>query len=604
MPQLILSARGKGKPTVFPLFKKITTIGSSTDNDVVLAEPGILACHAHILYDGKNFVISEADKNAEVLVNGRRRKTHALADQDGLRVGPAVLTFSLFDEITGDDEVPDSTTAANHALEALEKLEEFSERLFGIYDVPKLLEQLMDDIVALTKADKGFLILMDGDAPVVRVARNIAREAIDSHHVAFSDSIVQKVMRTRRPVIVSDALHDREFSGSTSIINLRLCSVMCAPLQSKGSFLGLIYVGNDNIVNLFRPYQLDVLRVFASQAALIIANALLVNDIEVDRSRLRQQLADQQFGEIIGACDSMKAIYTKVDKLARTDISVLITGETGTGKELIAKEIHKRSPRAKGPFITINCGAIPENLLESELFGHARGAFTGAVTAAIGKFEAADGGTIFMDEVGEMTPALQVKLLRAIQERQITRVGEARPKSVDIRILAATHRDLTEEVKAGRFREDLYYRLNVVNLHLPPLRERGDDVVLIAQYLLGRYAREFSSKVKGFSVEAIREVRRYDWPGNIRELENRIKKAIVFAEGAMVTPDALDFAPSQLRRILPLVDAREEWQREYINEVLRLNGMNRTKTARDLDVDPRTIFRHLEKERDDDSPDA
>jgi transcriptional regulator with GAF, ATPase, and Fis domain len=496
--------------------------------------------------------------------------------------------------------VPDSTTAANHALEALEKLESFSERLHGIYDIERLLDQLMDDIIELSKADKGFLILMDGERPVVRVARNIAKEAIDAGQVAFSDSIVQKVMRTRRPVIVSDALHDREFSGSTSIINLRLCSVMAVPMQTKGNFLGLLYVGNDNIVNLFRPYQLDVLRVFASQAALAIANALLVNELELDRKQLRATLDELQYGDIIGACDSMRLIYSKIDKLAKTDISVLVTGETGTGKELIAKEIHKRSARAKGPFITINCGAIPDNLLESELFGHVRGAFTGAVATAIGKFEAADTGTIFLDEIGEMNPQLQVKLLRAIQERQITRVGEAKPRSVDIRIVTATNRDLTDEVKAGRFREDLYYRLNVVNLHLPPLRDRGEDVVLIAQWLLQRYAREFASKVKGFTPEAIREVRRYDWPGNIRELENRIKKAIVFADGVTVTPSALDFAPDQLRRVLPLAEAREEWQREYINEVLRINNGNRTKAARDLDVDPRTIFRHLEKERDPD----
>jgi transcriptional regulator with GAF, ATPase, and Fis domain len=600
MPQLILAPRGKGKPVLFPLFKKITSIGSSADNDVMLPEPGIAPYHANILYDGKSFVLSEADKATEVLVNGRRRKTHTLADQDSLRIGPAQLTFSLFDEVSTDDDIPDSTTAANHALESLEKLEAFSEKLFGIYDISQLLEALMDDIVDLSKADKGFLILMDGERPVVRVARNIAHREVEDSQVAFSDSIVQKVMQSRRPIIVSDALHDREFSGSTSIINLRLCSVMAVPLQTKGTFLGLIYVGNDNIVNLFRPYQLDVLRVFASQAALIISSALLVSELQVDRKRLKDELQNQQFGEIIGACDSMKAIYAKIEKLAKTDISVLITGETGTGKELIAKEIHKRSVRAKGPFITINCGAIPENLLESELFGHVRGAFTGAVSNAVGKFEAADTGTLFLDEVGELAMSLQVKLLRAIQERQITRVGEARPRAVDIRILTATNRDLLDEVKAGRFREDLYYRLNVVNLHLPPLRDRGEDIVLIAQYLLTRYARDFSSKVKGFTPEAIREIRRYDWPGNIRELENRIKKAIVFSDGLFVTPSALDFAPDELRRILPLAEAREEWQREYINEVLRLNNGNRTKTARDLDVDPRTIFRHLEKERDDD----
>jgi transcriptional regulator with PAS, ATPase and Fis domain len=235
----------------------------------------------------------------------------------------------------------------------------------------------------------------------------------------------------------------------------------------------------------------------------------------------------------------MQAVYRKVEKIAPTDISVLITGETGTGKELIAREIHTRSPRAGKPFVTINCGAIPENLLESELFGHVKGAFTGAIANKQGKFQAADGGTLFLDEVGEMPLELQVKLLRAIQERVVVRVGDTRSESVDIRILTATNRDLEKEIAGGRFREDLYYRLNVVNLQLPPLRARGEDVIVIARYLLSRYTREFDAKVKGFSPNATVALRKHAWPGNIRELENRIKKAIVLAESTVIGPDDL-----------------------------------------------------------------
>jgi transcriptional regulator with PAS, ATPase and Fis domain len=232
-------------------------------------------------------------------------------------------------------------------------------------------------------------------------------------------------------------------------------------------------------------------------------------------------------------------VFRKVEKIAPTDISVLITGETGTGKELIAREIHARSPRAGKPFVTINCGAIPENLLESELFGHVKGAFTGAVANKQGKFQAADGGTLFLDEIGEMPLELQVKLLRAIQERVVVRVGDTRAESVDIRILAATNRDLEKEIAGGRFREDLYYRLNVVNLQLPPLRARGEDVIVIARYLLSRYTREFDAKVKGFSPNASVAMRKHNWPGNIRELENRIKKAIVLCESTVIGPDDL-----------------------------------------------------------------
>jgi DNA-binding NtrC family response regulator len=213
-----------------------------------------------------------------------------------------------------------------------------------------------------------------------------------------------------------------------------------------------------------------------------------------------------------------------------------------------------------------------------------------------GRFQAANKGTLFLDEIGEMPVALQVKILRALQDRVVLRVGDTVHENVDIRVVAATNRDLETEIKAGRFREDLYYRLNVVHLHLPPLRDRGDDIVVLARYLLGRYAPEYGNKVRGFSPSAIAAIKRHRWPGNIRELENRIKKAAVLADKALLGPEDLSLNPDELPPILALTEARERWQREYINEVLALNGGNRTKTARDLGVDPRTIFRHLEKE--------
>jgi transcriptional regulator with PAS, ATPase and Fis domain len=278
---------------------------------------------------------------------------------------------------------------------------------------------------------------------------------------------------------------------------------------------------------------------------------------------------------------------------------VLITGETGTGKELIANEIHRRSPRAKGPFVVINCGAIPEHLLESELFGHVRGAFTGAVQTREGKFQSASGGTLFLDEIGEMPLQLQVKILRAIQERQVTKVGDNKPEHVDIRVLTATHRDLEQMVRQQAFREDLYYRLNVVQLHLPPLRERGEDVVVLANYLLQKYGEELGGSARlAFAPKALTAVRKYTWPGNVRQLENRIKRAIVLAEGGRITAEDLDIHEEDLEEILPLAEALERFKRRYIDQALERNGDNRTKTARELGVDPRTVFRHLESQRD------
>jgi transcriptional regulator with PAS, ATPase and Fis domain len=292
----------------------------------------------------------------------------------------------------------------------------------------------------------------------------------------------------------------------------------------------------------------------------------------------------------------MMEVFRKLQKVASTDISVLITGETGTGKELIAKEIHRRSTRVDGPFVVINCGAIPENLIESELFGHVKGAFTGAVVSRPGKFQVADKGTLFLDEIGELPLNLQVKLLRALQERVVMRVGDSKPEKVDIRVVAATNRNLEEEIRTGNFREDLYYRLNVVNLWLPPLRDRGDDVLIIARSLLTKYAEELSSAVKGFSPSALASIRKYAWPGNIRQLENRLKKALVLCDQTLLSPEDLDLGAAEDVGIMPLEKAKEEFQRKYVLEALERNNGNRTQTARDLGVDPRTIFRYLEKE--------
>jgi transcriptional regulator with GAF, ATPase, and Fis domain len=465
-------------------------------------------------------------------------------------------------------------------------------------DLGELLDALMDAVIEITNADKGFLILLEGETLDIKVARNLNRENIADAVSQLSDSIIAKVVRSRKPVIISDAMHDDEFASAKSVMHLKVSSVICVPLLDRGRLLGLIYVGNDSIRDLFQDTTLRVLTVFASQAALIVANALLLDELRIDNKRLNERLEQYRFGEIVGTSPPMQQVFRRVEKLAATDVSVLITGETGTGKELIAREIHNRSPRAQKPFVTINCGAIPENLLESELFGHVKGAVTGAVAHKQGKFQAADTGTLFLDEIGEMPIELQVKLLRALQEKVVFRVGDTRAESVDIRILAATNRDLEKEIAGGRFREDLYYRLNVVNVELPPLRVRGDDVLVIARYLLSRYAREYDAKVKGLSPNAAVSIRKHNWPGNIRELENRIKKAIVLCESTVIGPDDLGLTGDTLPQILTLAEAKDKFQREYINEVLALNNGNRTKTARDLGVDPRTVFRHLEKESD------
>jgi transcriptional regulator with GAF, ATPase, and Fis domain len=593
MPSLRLTAPGH-PPTVYNLYKKITSLGSGPDNDIVLPDPLVVDGFA-VHFDGQTYTVL-APRKAEFVVNGKKRGKHKLSHDDRLVLGCCDLRFAMIDEAPPLEEEAAETIAE---LDAYTKLYEFSERLIHQRDLGELLEALMDAVIGITNADKGFLVLLEADTIDVKVARNLNRENIADAVSQLSDSIIAKVVRSRKPVIVSDAMRDDEFSAAKSVMQLKVSSVICVPLLDRGRLLGLIYVGNDSIRDLFQQDTLRILTVFASQASLIVANALLLNELRIDNKRLSERLEQYRFGEIVGTSPPMQQVFRKVEKIAVTDISVLITGETGTGKELIAREIHNRSPRAGKPFVTINCGAIPENLLESELFGHVKGAFTGAVANKQGKFQAADGGTLFLDEIGEMPIELQVKILRALQERVVYRVGDTRPETCDIRILAATNRDLDKEIAAGRFREDLYYRLNVVNVELPPLRQRGEDVLVIARYLLSRYAREYDVKVKGLSPNAAVAIRKHAWPGNIRELENRIKKAIVLSESSVIGPDDLGLTGDVLPQILTLAEAKDKFQREYINEILALNNGNRTKTARDLGVDPRTVFRHLEKESED-----
>ena len=595
MPTLRLIAPGH-PPTVYNLYKKITSLGSGPDNDIVLPDPLVVDGFA-VHFDGQMYTVL-APKRSEFVVNGKKRGKHKLTHDDRLVVGSCELKFAMIDEAAPLEEEAAQTIAD---LDAYTKLYEFSERLIHQRDLTELLDALMDAVIEITNADKGFLVLLEGDTIDVKIARNLNRENIADAVSQLSDSIIAKVVRSRKPVIVSDAMRDDEFGSAKSVMQLKVTSVICVPLLDRGRLLGLIYVGNDSIRALFQQDTFRILTVFSSQASLIVANALLLNELRVDNKRLADRLEQYRFGEIVGTSPPMQQVFRKVEKIAATDISVLITGETGTGKELIAREIHHRSPRASKPFITINCGAIPENLLESELFGHVKGAFTGAVANKLGKFQAADAGTLFLDEIGEMPIELQVKILRALQERVVYRVGDTRPETCDIRILAATNRELEKEIANGRFREDLYYRLNVVNVELPPLRQRGEDVLVIARYLLSRYSREYDVKVKGLSPNAAVAIRKHAWPGNIRELENRIKKAIVLCESSVIGPDDLGLTGDVLPQILTLAEAKDKFQRDYINEVLALNNGNRTKTARDLGVDPRTVFRHLEKESDDPS---
>lgn len=319
--------------------------------------------------------------------------------------------------------------------------------------------------------------------------------------------------------------------------------------------------------------------------------------------RLRQVVSKQnQFSNIIGKSKAMRAVFQMINRVSESTVNISVTGESGTGKELVAKAIHYNSPRKNQPFMAIDCASIPELLLESELFGHVRGAFTDAKSDKKGLFEVAHGGTLFLDEIGEMPLALQPKLLRVIQEKRVRRVGATHSLPVDIRIISATNRDLLESVKAKQFRDDLYYRLNVLQIDLPPLRKRRDDIPLLAGHFLKKYATEQKKRLEGFSESALNILIKYPWPGNVRELENAVERAVTLSQARKKAVSSEDFPPALIggREDQLLLDENlgklaslERMQQEYVVRVLQAVGGNKAKAAQILQIDRKTLYRKL-----------
>src|SRR5258705_1313817 len=360
----------QGGPREYSVHKAVTTIGKSLDNDLSIASPDVVEHHAQIIFDGRDFNLEEGDnRQAEITINGKKKRRGRLCHGDRLALGSAQFAFSMFADATSSsaaDETSDhGPIGASSELQSLRKLQGFSEKLMHKGSIDELFDTMLDGILELTGADKGVVLLTLADQPAdaerkisVRAVRNVSKESITDEKGGVSDSIVRTVLSTAKPVIVSDALADTKLGKSESVVALQLSSVMCAPMLSQGEVIGALYVGNDKVKHLFERPQLDMLTIYGAQASLILQNAMLLSALRADKEKLAAELSDKRFGEIIGACPSMLEVFRKLQKVATTDISVLITGETGTGKELIAREIHRRSNRENGPFVTVNCGAI------------------------------------------------------------------------------------------------------------------------------------------------------------------------------------------------------------------------------------------------------
>ena len=351
--------------------------------------------------------------------------------------------------------------------------------------------------------------------------------------------------------------------------------------QDRDNALKAVQLGAYDFMD--KPVDLEVLKT-------VLQRANYLHGLEKENQKLVEREEKRGHPDIIGTSPVMAKVFDTIRRVAGSDISVLVVGESGTGKELVARAIHQQSHRKDGPFIAINCGAIPETLLESELFGHEKGAFTGAHMQRPGRIESAEGGTLFLDEIGEISPALQVKLLRVLQERAIERVGGRVEIPVDTRVLAATNIDLQIAMKEGRFREDLYYRLNTVTIPVPPLRERGADIAMLAKVLLQRFADEVKKKVVGFSREALLSLEQYHWPGNVRELENRIRRAVTLSDSPRIAPGDLDLdEPKDVQAGPTLKEARDTVEKRVIEQTLAKTGGNITKAATILAVSRPTL---------------
>ena len=476
--------------------------------------------------------------------------------------------------------------------EHFEALSKVSEVIISIKEVDPLLTKIMDIAVETIGAERGFLVLNDDDKLSLKVARNISKETIADIEQA-SSNIVKQVVKKNESVLTFDAREDPRFSGAESVITQQILSVVCVPLKLRGKNLGAIYLDSRIDREKFNPETERFLTAFANQAAIAIENASLYSQLRQDYNRLQDEVQRiYAFEEIYGKSPRMQEIFSIMSRVMNSDITVLLEGESGTGKELVARALHYNGPRKDKPFVAQFCGNLAESLLESELFGHKKGSFTGAISDKKGLFEYANGGTFFLDEIGEISPQIQTKLLRVIQEGEIKRVGETESRKVDVRIISATNRNLRDEVNKGHFREDLFYRLNVIQIKMPPLRERHGDVQILAKYFLKKYNKKNNSKRNlTISREALKAMEKYHWPGNVRELENCIERAVLLTPGDVIKIEDL-FIPSSdtengRRKNL------KEMEKDIVLKILKEETGNKTRTAEVLGVSLRWLHYKL-----------
>ncbi|NUM78737.1 sigma-54-dependent Fis family transcriptional regulator [candidate division KSB1 bacterium] len=481
---------------------------------------------------------------------------------------------------------------------------QIGKRMMAETEVHRVLTAAIDGAVELSGAERGMIILFGKDGETLfETARNLEREEIDHPEFEVSRTIIDKAKTEGTPVCLRNALEDPALRQSSSAARLKLLSVICLPLRYEDKIFGVVYLDNRTVRGIFAAESFAFMQEFADFISLAAHRALeqkcLRNHVNALEGELRGKY---KFEAIIGHHPKMVAILKLVAQVADTDATVLIQGESGTGKELIAQALHYNSRRRNQPFVPINCAALPENLIESELFGHVRGAFTGAFKDHAGCFESAEGGTIFLDEVNDMPLPLQLKLLRVLQTGEFTRLGDTELRHCNVRVVAATSMNLSELVAQKKFREELLYRLKVIELTLPPLRERGEDILLLAQHFLQQFRQKHGKIDLHLSEEAEGALLLHAFPGNVRELENLIHRAVVTAEGETLAAFDLPMPPAH-----SITSPPEKWssfhvakqhvvetfERQYLTDCLRLAKGNITQAAKLADLHVTNLYHKL-----------
>ena len=475
----------------------------------------------------------------------------------------------------------------DHAQTPLEALSEIALTINSIQDPDLLLENILQIAMDTLQAERGFVLLKDPGEPhgfAIRNSNNVSEKQIVDL-MELSTSVVAEVFEKGEPIILFEALEDQRYGTSESIVLQQIQSIACMPLCIKDHQIGAIYLDSVSRRSHFTKESLPFLSALANQSAIAIENVRLYQSLRDENRRLRGEIKRiHGFDEIIGQSVRMQQIFETMSRLLDTDATLLLEGESGTGKELVARAIHYNGLRKDKPFITLFCGSLPDSLLESELFGHKKGAFTGAATDKPGLFESADEGTIFLDEVGDLTPRIQTALLRVLQEGEVKRVGENNIRKVDVRVISATNKPLKELIKAGEFREDLYYRLNTISITLPPLRHRKSDIPLLAHHFLDRFAVKQRNYIKGFTQDVVSALERYNWPGNVRELENTVRRAVVLTTSELITVDDLKL-PQQIEddALEPGITLKEA-ERRLVEKTLAEFDGNISESSRVLGV--------------------